>query len=115
MEPKMTDFQIVYSPESVESLEQIAEYLAEQSEEAPFIVLSRIRDKIERLKTHPRLGEILPARPRLRRVVVGSYLIFYEVADERRQVRVADIIHAARQNEIERIRGDCALGSDPLA
>ena len=97
------DFHIEYSPESVESLWQIATYLAEKSDTAPFTVLSMIRDKIDNLKTHPRMGKVVEKRPRLRQIVADSYLVFYEVLDDRKQVRIADIIHAARQSEIDRI------------
>jgi hypothetical protein len=44
-----------------------------------------------------------------------NYLIFYEVIDAQQQVRIADIIHSARQSEIERIRGGFPSGSNPLA
>ena len=102
---KMLNYRINYSPESIEALDEIATYLADFSEIAPFTVTDEIMEKIENLETMPRMGQVVEDDPRWRRIVAGNYLVFYEVLDEKRQVRIADIIHSARQLEIDRFFG----------
>lgn len=98
----MMNYRINYSPESIEALDQIAEYLADFSDIAPFTVTDEIMEKIENLETMPRMGQVLEEDSRWRRIVAGSYLVFYEVVEGKRQVWIADIIHSARQLEIDR-------------
>ena len=96
-------YNVIYSPRSIRSLRQIFKYLAEKSEVAPFTVVSRIRDKIDALKGFPFIGKVVEKRPRFRQLVMDKYLIFYEVIEKKRQVRIVDIIHSRRQSEIDRL------------
>ena len=98
----MTKYRIDYSPESIEALDHIAEYLSKRSAIAPFTVALEIMNKIHNLETMPRIGQVVEKYPRLRRIVAGSYLVFYEIIEIENLVRIADIIHASRQHEIDR-------------
>lgn len=95
-------YRIVYLPESIKSLNQIAEYLAERSAIAPFTVIGEIRDKISNLERMPRIGQQVEKRPRFRRLVAGNFLIFYEIDEDKSQVKIADVIDSRQQREIDR-------------
>ncbi len=98
-------YNIVFSPESSESFEMIAEYLARQSPDLPKLVLSPIKEKIMLLETLPRLGKTVETRPALRRIIVGSYQVYYEINEVEKQIGIVDIIHSAHQSALSRIRG----------
>lgn len=94
-------YRIDYSPESVEALDNIAEYLAERSAIAPFSVLGAIKAKIESIASMPRIGQVEERRPRLRRFLEEKYQywIFYEIVEDRKTVRIVEVIHAFQEKE----------------
>jgi len=94
---------IDYSPSSIQSLRQIKKYLADWSEVAPLTVTSMIKERIDGLKRFPRMGKVVEKRPRFRCLVAGEYLVYYEIKEEKKLVRIADIIHSKRQQEIDRL------------
>ena len=97
-------YTIEYSPESINSLDKITEYLFEKSDTAPFTVLYNIKEKIEKLVFFPRIGKIAENRPRLRQIIAGNYVVYYEIFEGKRLIMIADIVHSARQSKIDQIQ-----------
>lgn len=61
-------------------------------------LLHKIDRRIELLARHPLLGEAQPQYgQRTRRIIVGNYLVFYDVLDD--AIHVLRVYHAARRLE----------------
>jgi plasmid stabilization system protein ParE len=86
----------VLAREAKRDLEEILDYIAEDSVEASFRVGERFEEVFEMLGNHPALGHFrrdLTARP-LRFFPVYTYLVVY--VDEGGQVNIARILSATR-------------------
>lgn len=61
-------------------------------------VAARIRERVEELMTHPRVGRLVPEFPAssYREVIVSPYRIVYEVDDEQARVVVLRVWHGRR-------------------
>jgi plasmid stabilization system protein ParE len=89
--------------ESAEAdLDQIAEWIAQDSPDAAARMVATIRDRINFLETDE-LAHM--GRPGLvegtRELLEYPYIIIYQVHDERREVVVLSIVHGARDRERE--------------
>jgi toxin ParE1/3/4 len=73
-------------------------YIAKDNRSAADGLIRRFDAKFEQLSYMPELGE---RQPRLgdfmRRVIVGKYLVFYEVRDAK--IVIARVVHSARRWE----------------
>jgi len=96
MEQINMPYEIEYTEKSLGDLREIAQYLAEHSRDASFIVVGEIRDMIKALATAPKIGPVYEKRPRLRRVVAGKHLVFYEVDVDKERISIVRILHSAR-------------------
>jgi addiction module RelE/StbE family toxin len=76
--------QILWSPESVEDLKSIRRYIATDSPVYADLMVRRILAGVERLKTFPRSGRIVPERdvPHIREVIVGAYRVVYRLRND---------------------------------
>jgi toxin ParE1/3/4 len=90
---------VVISAEAEADLEQIADYIAQQSIEIALNFVRELRDKCESLADAPRAYPLVPRHERLgiRRRPFGNYLIFYRVAAD--ATEVVHILHGARDYE----------------
>ncbi|HSV12630.1 MAG TPA: type II toxin-antitoxin system RelE/ParE family toxin [Tepidisphaeraceae bacterium] len=90
-------FKIVWSPEAVQQLHEISEYIARDSTTYAAGVILHIIEAAERLADHPRLGRRVPEwdRDELREVLSGNYRIIYRVGNGR--VDITDVMHGAQQ------------------
>lgn len=100
-----TAYSVVYSPEALEDLRAIGEYIRDVLLE-PVVArrqVSRIRDAIRGLKTMPRRHALLDWEPwhsrEIRRVVVDNYLVFYVVEEDMYEVRIVRILHGSMDLE----------------
>ena len=87
---------IVLSPEAVEDLDQIFDYILEENPHMAAVVLQRIRDRIGALVDAPHLGR--PGRvPGTRELIVPRtpFLVPYQVAGG--VVEILRVYHGARQ------------------
>jgi toxin ParE1/3/4 len=76
----------------------IVEYIAAYNLDAALRFVDRLTDPFGLLAVQPELGEIYgePER-RVRRMVVDSYIVFYQHLDE--EVLIVRVLHGARQWE----------------
>lgn len=90
----MTD--VVWSAVALRDLESIRDYIAQDSAAYADLVVRRIMAAVERLRTFPESGRVVPERddPSIREVVLRPYRIVYRLHDG--AVEIATVFHAAR-------------------
>lgn len=76
---------IVWADPALEDLEEIAEYIALDNEDAAKRLVGRVFDAIERLRDFPDSGRRPPefGRSRYREVLVGPCRVFYRHSNDR--------------------------------
>jgi len=98
---------LVWSPEAVEDIEAIADYISRDSEYYARTVVSRIIVTAESIPENPELGRIVPeiAANDFRERFVHRYRVIYRIGPER--ILLTAIIHGSRLLEslIDRIEG----------
>jgi plasmid stabilization system protein ParE len=87
---------IDYTDDSLNDLDQIAEYLANYSAVAPFSVVGKIRERISKLANMPRMGRISEYNPNIRQVSEGNYIVFYYFDEVENIVEIQHVWHGAR-------------------
>lgn len=101
------DYRIIYTEPFLEAIEAHIDYLL--AEDASPERIPRWHDQLSEnfatLQEWPRLGPIDEAYSsesgRLcRKMLYKSYLIFYEMVDDEREVKLLAFIHGARQKEV---------------
>lgn len=87
---------IFWSPESVQDLESIRRYIATDSPVYADLMIRRIVATVERLRTFPRSGRIVPERevPDIREVIVGAYRVVYRLRND--LVEIATVFRSSR-------------------
>ncbi len=98
------DFKVVWSPEAIEDLEAIAEYIERDSEFYARAVVSKILDMTRSIKDFPKIGRIVPdvGDENIRERFVYSYRLVYQIREH--QILIVAVIHGKRmfENVIER-------------
>jgi toxin ParE1/3/4 len=89
--------EVIWSPEAIQDLEDIAAFIARDSEFQASRFVQRLTDAAERLAIFPESGRVIPevGYPRYREVVEGGYRIMYTVTAG--GVRIDAVVHGARQ------------------
>ena len=90
--------ELVWSPQSIDDLQTIRAYIAVDSPLYADLTVRRIVAAVERLKTFPESGRIVPERnaPDIREVIVGRYRVIY-----RRKVgaiEIATVFRGSRES-----------------
>jgi toxin ParE1/3/4 len=73
---------IVWSPNSLNQLEKIGDYIALDSPGSAVKFVGKILDSVERLKKFPFSGSNVPESPNLKQVIVQGYRIVYRASDK---------------------------------
>ena len=91
--------QLRWSPEAVEDVEAIAQYIERDSSYYAQAVVSRIVLLVETISDQPELGRVVPEiqNPDYRERFVHKYRVIYRVESER--ILVVAVIHGSRQLE----------------
>jgi len=89
-------YEIVWSPEAIEDLEQIAEYISRDSEFYARAVVGKILEVVRGISDLPLRGRVVPELEdeKIRECFVYSYRIVYRV--ERQIILVVAVIHGKR-------------------
>ena len=84
---------LVWSPEALADVEEIRAYIALDSRSYADLTAQRIMAAVERLKTFPDSGRMVPERqsPEVREVIAGRFRIVY-----RRRPHVVEIVTVFR-------------------
>jgi plasmid stabilization system protein ParE len=90
---------VIFAKSALDDLEEIALWIARDSPRRAMRLNAELRAACRGLARYPRRFQLVSryARREIRRRVHGAYLIFYEI--ERSEVRIARIIHGARDYE----------------
>jgi len=82
--------------EAADALEQIHDYIAENSPEAAMNVVTGIYDEIQMLRAHPRIGQrYAPIVDReVREILYGHYRIPYLIVTDDR-IEILGVFHSA--------------------
>jgi plasmid stabilization system protein ParE len=97
---------VSWTRRSLNQLNEIRRYLAEDSPESAVSVVRRIEAMADRLGEFPRMGRVvqLPGRRDVRQIIVGNYRLNYHLgsADE---VLILSVRHGAQRTNPEEFEG----------
>ncbi len=92
-------YRIVWSNRALNRVSELADFLAERRPPAAGKLVVRLFEGVEVLADHPRLAPAWSRLhdPNVRRLVLGDYLAYYEVADEDQTVIILTVRHGAER------------------
>jgi len=87
---------IKWSPQAVRDVESIRDYIAQDSRRYAELTVGRILASVERLRTFPQSGRVVPERgnPEIREVIVGPFRVVYRYRGG--VVEIATVFRASR-------------------
>lgn len=90
------DYRVIWSPEAVEDVEDIAAYIEKDSPHYARAVVGRFLSVARSLDENPLRGRVVPelSEPMYRECFVYSYRLIYRVDDD--EVLVVAVIHGRR-------------------
>ena len=101
MNPKYT---VIWDRKALEEFKTILTYLHNQSSNASRIVKLKMLDRVELLKSNPRLAEAdkLKSHPNsnFHAFVVFSYRLTYQIMEEEKLIRILRIRHTSKEHLI---------------
>jgi addiction module RelE/StbE family toxin len=92
-------YRLEWSPEAIEDIESIADYIERDSKFYAKSVVNKIFQSTEKLKEFPKIGRVVPelGREDIRELIVCSYRLVYQVKEI--QILIIAVIHSKRQFE----------------
>jgi len=93
------DYKLIWSPQAIEDIEAIAEYIARDSTVYAESTIERIFQASERLAQFPKLGRVVPERNDefIREIFVFQYRIIYEIVAS--EIHILTVVHGKRITE----------------
>ncbi|MBN2313008.1 MAG: type II toxin-antitoxin system RelE/ParE family toxin [Sedimentisphaerales bacterium] len=90
------DIQLIWSPQAIEDIEAIAEYIARDSTFYAESTVERIFQAPEKLLQFPQLGRVVPEKndESIREIFVFQYRIIYEI--QASEIHVLTVVHGKR-------------------
>jgi toxin ParE1/3/4 len=94
---------IIWSPLAVERVSEIAEYIARDNPTAAKEWTDMVFGKVERLKSFPGSGRIVPEidNPRIRELIYSNYRIIYRI--EEKQLSILTVRHGKQILPVDEI------------
>jgi addiction module RelE/StbE family toxin len=91
---------VVWSPEAVEDLEEIAEYICRDSKFYASAVVTKIVNASQALATFPKSGRVVPEQgdENVRERFIYSYRLIYRI--EKEKILVVAVVHGKRLLEL---------------
>ena len=95
---------IVWSPLALERVDEIADYIAENSVEAARVWLMDIFGAVDKLKEFPESGRAVPEvkRPNIRELIFKNYRVIYRIG--RKQVAILTVRHSKQRLPLKEIK-----------
>ncbi|MGH9755921.1 MAG: type II toxin-antitoxin system RelE/ParE family toxin [Blastocatellia bacterium] len=89
-------YEVVWSPEALEDVDDIAEFIARASPNYASAVVDKLLDAARKLSTFPFAGRVVPevGNEKIREKFVLDYRLIYRIEDE--EVIVIAVIHSKR-------------------
>jgi len=99
---------IILTPKSQRQLDEIAEYIGNNSEYYSQKTIARIFKAIDRLVQFPEIGALIPEpnKKKLREIHIYNYRIIYHYKKRKKEIHIVAVIHGMRlldKNEIGEI------------
>jgi len=90
------DYKVVWSPEAIEDLQSIAEYIERDSEFYARSVVIKILDVSRSIKDFPSRGRVVPevGDDNIRELFVYSYRVIYQIQES--EILIVAVIHGKR-------------------
>jgi len=88
--------EVIWSFEALKDLEDIAAFIARDSEYQAAMLVQRILDAVDRLAEFPETGRVIPevGAPRFREAIEGAYRIMYSVHGN--EIHIDAVMHGSR-------------------
>ena len=95
------DYQVIWSPEALDDVDEIADYIAKDSPQYAQSVVEQVIVRSRKLSSLALRGRIVPelGNTDYRETFVYSYRLIYKVTDK--QVAIIAVIHGARLLDID--------------
>jgi len=89
--------EVRWTPQSIEDIENIAEYISKDSMKYAFIQVQDFFEAAEILENFPKSGRIVPelANKDIRELIVGFYRVIYRIKNEQ-LVEILTVYHSRR-------------------
>ncbi|MBI5774863.1 MAG: type II toxin-antitoxin system RelE/ParE family toxin [Verrucomicrobia bacterium] len=93
------DFKILWTPEAIARLEELAGYIAQDNPAAAARMGAAIFEKVQLLSAFPELGRVFRKlnRPDVREIPVRPYRVIYQVRSRKKTISILTVWHGARQ------------------
>lgn len=90
------DYKVVWSPEAIEDLESIAEYIGRDSIFYAQAVVTKVLETTQTINTFPLAGRVVPeiGNDKVRERFVYSYRLIYRI--ENQTILIVAVIHSRR-------------------
>jgi addiction module RelE/StbE family toxin len=90
------DYKVIWSPEAIEDLEAIADYIARDSEFYARAVVKKVLSVARRIIDFPFIGRIVPeiGHEKIRECLVYSYRLIYKINQQ--TILIVAVIHGKR-------------------
>lgn len=90
------DYKLIWSPQAIEDIEAIAEYIARDSTIYAESTIERIFQAPEKLMQFPKLGRVVPEKndDSVREIFVFQYRIIYEILAS--EIHILTVVHGKR-------------------
>ena len=94
------DFKVLVSDQALNDLSDIIDYVSRDNPEAASHVGQSLLDHLRVLQSFPYAGELVPKRPRIRRLVHTPYKIYYRIHAVRKVVEILHFWHGSRRDPL---------------
>lgn len=91
------DFRLKYTQRALDDLAEIIGYIAEDDSAAASRFGNSLLDHADLLTRFPRMGNIVPKRPGVRRLLHSPILVYYQVHEDNGLIEVLHLRHGARR------------------
>ena len=89
-------YSVEFLPMALSDVLEIKIYLSRYYESTVDKFISNLKDKVSQIKENPLMHEIYQGDTFFRRAVVENYLVFYNVGETEKIVRIYRILHSSR-------------------
>jgi plasmid stabilization system protein ParE len=93
------DCKVLWTSPALKDLTGVLQFIAEDNPDAAERIGQRILGRTDLLQSQPELGSFVGRRPRgeARRLVVGSYIVYYRFRRPDQLVEITHVWHGARR------------------
>jgi toxin ParE1/3/4 len=92
-------YSIAWSDSALDRVTQFLDFIAEENPAAAKRVIEDLFDRVQALADHPHLGRSLleGIDPSLRRIVIGNYVVVYQVIEVRASISIVAVRHSKQK------------------